>query len=344
MRRAEDVVTHEPLNAETSWDGLGASVTPVGDFYTRNNHAIPRLDPGAWRLALSGFRAPASLTLDALRALPAVAHEVVLECAGNGRSFFEPKPEGTPWRERAVGCARFRGARLRDVLARAGVPPDAVELVFSGADQGEHRFERSLPLEVALADDTILAYEMNGAPLEPEHGAPVRLVVPGWYGIASVKWLVGIRASRAPFVGHFQTERYVYQRDAQDPRVTPVREKRVNSLIVSPAPDARVEAGRKLRVRGWAWSGSAPILRVEVSIDGGRSWEDAQLDAMPEPHAWRGWSIDVLPAVAGERTLLARAHDAAGQAQPDRPEWNVHGYGYNAPRPRRIVVSARQLA
>lgn len=334
--RDEDILTRDPLNVETSWVGLRSERTPTSEFYTRNNNPIPRIDPRDWRLELAAFEREMSLTLDAVKALPSHSMDVVLECAGNGRTFFDPLPEGTPWRERAVACARFRGARLRDVLERAGVPGDTVEVVFLGADQGKVPFERSLPLDAALHEDTLIAYEMNDAPLEPKHGAPLRLLVPGWYGVASVKWLARIRASTTPFVGHYQTERYVYQA-AKGAPATPVREKRVNSIVAEPVPGATVRAGAPLRVRGWAWSGAAEIARVDVSLDGGASWRAAELGPPPQRHAWRAWSLTSTP-VAGEAVILARARDAAGNSQPDKPEWNLHGYGYHAPRPR--VISA----
>lgn len=330
----EDILTREPLNAETAWGALREPVTPTSGFYTRNNYPIPSLAPADWSLVLTGFAQPVTLRYDALLALPSREMEVVLECAGNGRTFFAPRPEGTPWRERAVGCARFRGAPLADLLREAGVREDAREVVFRGADGP---FERSLPMDTALDPDTLVAWEMNGEPLQPRHGAPVRLVVPGWYGVASVKWLVEARATSEPFRGHYQTERYVYQSARDDPEPRPVREKRVNSLVVSPRADEKI-AEAEVAVRGWAWSGHAPIARVEISLDGGRAWQDATLDAPRGPHAWRGWRLDVRLSTGA--LILSRAHDAAGNVQPERAEWNVHGYGNNAPRPRAVRVLA----
>jgi len=324
-----DIITREPLNAETSWDALREAVTPTSGFYTRNNHPIPAIAPAAWALALTGFSRALTLRHADLLARPSREIEVVLECAGNGRTFFEPRPEGTPWRERAVACARFRGAPLADLLREAGVPEEAREIVFRGADGP---FERSLPIETALDADTLVAWEMNGAPLASRHGAPVRLVVPSWYGVASVKWLVEARATSEPFRGHYQAERYVYQDARDDLAPRPVREKRVNSLIVTPRPDAVISSGR-VEVRGWAWS-HVPIARVEVSLDAGRSWQDAALDAPRGPHAWRGWRLDA--RLDEGAIILSRAHDAAGNAQPERAAWNVYGYGNNATRPRVV--------
>lgn len=338
MRIEDDVVARDPFNAETARRALETPVTPTDGFYTRNNFPVPEIAPASWRVALEGFRRPVKLRHADLLARPSVELEVVLECAGNGRTYFDPVPEGTAWRERAVGCARFRGAPLRGLLEEAGIPEGTVEVLFRGADGGKAAFERALPLDVALADDTLVAWEMNGEPLRPLHGAPARLLVPRWYGVASVKWLVEIRALAQPFEGHFQAERYVYQPSPDDRASTPVREKRVNSLVVHPDPGASVREGQPLVVRGWAWSGHGAIARVEVSADDGRTWRDAQLDAAPGVHAWRGWRATLTPP-AGEAVLLSRAHDERGNVQPDHPAWNVHGYGYNAPRPRRIRIA-----
>lgn len=337
MPTEEDVVTREPLNVETSWQGLREETTPTREFYTRNNFAIPHVSLAEWRLELEGFDRTLGIDHDALLAREAIEIDVVLECAGNGRTYFEPQPTGTPWRERAVGCARFRGVPLAPLLEEAGVPDDAVELVFQGAD-GDGAFERSMPVDAARRPDVLLAYMMNGAPLLPRHGAPVRLVVPHWYGVASVKWLRSIRAVDRPFDGHFQTERYVYARSADDAAPSPVREKRVNSLIAEPPPERVVTAGAPCRIAGWAWSGHGEVTRVDVSIDGGASWREASLGPQAGPHAWRAWHIDATLSV-GEHVLLCRAHDAAGHTQPAKVEWNVHGYGYNAPRPRVVCVT-----
>lgn len=346
MRSDGDIITREPLNAETPPSALGEPLTPLGAFFTRNNFPVPRIAPAEWRLQVGGLvDRPRAFSFDDLRRLPAREMDVVLECAGNGRTLMTPLPEGTGWREGAVGCARFRGASFADVAQACGIRPGAVELVFRGADAGkaagrEMSFERSLPVAKALHPETLLCYEMNGEPLRPEHGAPVRLLVPGWYGVASVKWLVEARAVDRPFEGHFQRERYVYEQRKGEPGAAPVREMRVKSLFASPLPGAAVRAGATVPVAGWAWSGAAPVARVDVSDDGGRSWHAARLGPSRGPYAWRGWTYDWTPTGAGEAVLLCRATDEAGRAQPDRPEWNVHGYGYNAPQRRVVRVQA----
>lgn len=332
-----DAVTWDPLNAHTPFAALASRVTPSRRLFTRNNFAIPLISRKEWSLTVRDARAPLRLGFEDILALAPRDVETVFECAGNGRSSFEPAVVGTPWGDRAVGCVSFRGAPLARVLERAGVPAGTVEIVFRGGDGGA--FERSLPLGVAMAEDTLLAWEMNGEPLLPLHGAPVRLVVPSWYGVASVKWLVDVRASSVPFRGHFQWERYVYARSENDPDAVPVREKRVNSLIVHPALDATVRAGHAIDVRGWAWSGAGRIARVEVSADGGATWRDADLDEQPDARAWRGFRCEVR-AVGSEAELLSRATDERGNAQPDAIAWNHFGYGHNAPKPRRVRVVA----
>ena len=340
-----EVVTREPYNAETPWEALRAPLTPPAAFYTRNNFPVPRISREDWRLSLAGAVArPSTLRLRDLAALPAKELEVVLECAGNGRTLMRPLPEGTPWGERAVGCATFRGASFADVVATCGVEPGAVELVFRGADEGkaggrQMAFERSLPVEVALHPDTLLAYEMDGEPLAPEHGAPVRLLVPRWYGVASVKWLVEARAVREPFLGHFQRERYVYERAPGSPDATPVREMRVKSLVAFPREGAQVRLGEAVTVQGWAWSGSAAVSAVDLSVDDGATWHPATLGPSRGPYAWRAWAFSWTPRARGDAVLLSRARDASGATQPQVAEWNVHGYGNNAACARRVRIS-----
>lgn len=342
-RAAEgDVVTHAPLNAHTTWAALEHARTPVSGFYTRNNHDVPVLSREEHRIVVDGDVArPLSLPVREILALPRREAEVVMECAGNARTLFSPVPEGTPWGERAVGCARFAGASLADVLHEAGVQPGVVEIVFQGADgsPGRPAYERSLPVEVALHPDTLVATEMNGEPLLARHGFPVRLVVPRWYGMASVKWLASIRATREPFRGHYQTERYVYETRAGSPDATPVREMKVKSLIVTPREDGELRVGRPARIAGWAWCGCAEIERVDVSADGGKTWHAAALDAPRGPYAWTGFSLAWTPERPGETVLLSRATSGDGDAQPAEAAWNVHGYGNNAMLPRHVRVA-----
>ncbi len=326
MTNDAEPVTREPLNAHTPAAALAERVTPTRAFYVRNHFPMPKVDAASWRLRLPGRE----VALADLRAMPQRSLEVVLECAGNGRTRMSPLPPGTPWGERAVACAGFSGVPLRDLLPP--LPPGTRELLFVGADEGEAHgksmaYERSLPVERALHPDTLVVLAMNGEPLTPEHGAPARLLVPGWYGMASVKWLVEVRALREPFRGFYQAEHYVYREQRGGAPDAPVTTTRVKSLIAEPREGAQVRVGARVRVAGHAWSGAAAIRKVEVSDDGGRTWSAARLESPASPYAWTPWTFDWTPARPGRIALLARATDAAGNAQPLEAPWNALGYG-----------------
>jgi DMSO/TMAO reductase YedYZ molybdopterin-dependent catalytic subunit len=317
-------------------EGLRYDVTPTGMHYLLIHFDIPYIDATTWRLAITGnVGRTLWLTLDEIRARPARTIPVTMECAGNGRARLVPRPVSNPWLVEAIGTAEWTGAPLRDLLADAGVRPDTVELVFTGADHGvqgevEHDYARSLPVEEATRPEVLLAYEMNGRPLEPQHGAPLRLLVPGWYGMTSVKWLRRIEAVTEPFDGYQQAAAYLYQQDEDDPgeRVTRIR---VRALMIPPGhPDFLtrrrfVDAGRVV-LSGRAWSGTAPVLRVEVGVDG--TWEDAKLDPPVGEFAWCAWSWQ-WDATPGEHVLSCRATDANGNTQPVDQPWNFQGMGNN---------------
>lgn len=332
-RAALTVVSPEPFNAEAPAGALAPDITPTDLHYVRCNFALPAHD-GV--LSVGGqVSNPMSLTLDDLRAMPAVERTVTLECAGNGRLAQTPLPAGEPWGKNAVSTARWTGARLYDVLARARADPAGRNVVFEGADHGPYGdykdigFGRALALAHAAdpAADILLAYEMNGSPLRLEHGAPFRLIVPHWYGMASVKWLKRIEVSTEPYEGEFQTSHYMYE--WSDQRREPVTSIRVRARITDPAPRSRMPAGR-YTVRGKAWTGTGPITSVEVSVAGGNDWQRAKLDPPASPYAWQDWSFDWHASSIGRHTLRARATDAAGNVQPDAPPWNRLGYGNNA--------------
>ncbi|MGW4898495.1 molybdopterin-dependent oxidoreductase [Kitasatospora sp. NPDC004240] len=333
-----ETVSAEPYNAQTPSAALAEPITPTGAFFVRDHFGVPRLDRSGWRLRVTGLVAtPLDLGYEVLRGSARRELDVVVECAGNGRALMTPRPPGLPWGQRAVGCARFAGVPLREVLAPAGLRPETVELVFTGADRGRLRgrataFERSLPAAVALHPDTLLATHMNGAPLTAGHGAPVRLVVPGRYGVADVKWLVAVRAVGRPFTGPFQAEEYVYRHSSGTPDGTPegpVTVIRVKSLITWPEPGARLPAGRPESVRGKAWSGGgAPVGRVEVRAGDG-PWRPAALAPAAGPYAWCDWSYRWMPVRPGPVRLEVRATDAAGRTQPLSTPWNEQGYGCN---------------
>ena len=338
-------ILHDPYNAEAPLDVIHGGPVEPGDFFVRSHFAAPHISPAAWRCSIDGaVMDPLTLDLDALRALPRRRLAVTLECAGNGRTLLRPEVKGAPWTPGAVSTATFEGVALRDVLDRAGVRDDAVEILCRGADSGRVpdgrtvTFERSLPLHVARDHDVLVAWRMNGDPLPPEHGAPVRLIVPGWYGVASVKWLVGLRALTRAFGGYFQGESYVYRGCAAYPENTPVGPVRVRALIAHPVSGAVVSPGA-ITVRGSAWSGSGAIAKVEISIDDAGSWRAATLEAPASPRAATPWHATIRAVSRADVEILARATDAAGNVQPLDPPWNVLGYGNNAVQ--RIVVIVR---
>ncbi len=317
-------------------EALRYDITPTGLHYLLVHFDIPPIDESAWRLEVGGSVERArSLTLAELRARAAHTMPVTMECAGNGRARLQPRPVSQPWLVEAVGTATWTGTPLRDVLLEAGLGPDTVEIVFGGADHGtqgkvEHDYERSLPLAVAMRPEVLLAYEMNGRPLEPQHGAPLRLLVPGWYGMTSVKWLTRITAVTERFAGYQQAVAYRYQHDEADPGEG-VSRMRVRALMTPPGhPDfltrRRMLAPGVVTVRGRAWSGSGEVVRVQFAVDG--RWHDADLEPALGPFAWRGWAA-AWDATPGEHVLSCRATDAAGDTQPLEQFWNYQGMGNN---------------
>jgi sulfane dehydrogenase subunit SoxC len=263
---------------------------------------------------------------------------------------MSPRPFSQPWLSEAVGTARWRGVPLRSLLQEAGVQEGATEVVFLGLDRGteggvEQDFARSLALDEALRDEVLLAYELNGAPLPPQHGFPLRLVVPGWYGMTNVKWLTRIEVVDEPFGGHQQAQSYRLRQE-EDEEGIPLSRMRPRALMVPPGiPDfptrERVVPAGGCRLEGRAWSGVAPVVAVEVSVDGGETWQPAELDDAVGEWAWRGWSFDWEPSEPGKYVLVCRAADAAGNAQPDDPEWNLGGYANNSVQrvPVTVVVA-----
>jgi DMSO/TMAO reductase YedYZ molybdopterin-dependent catalytic subunit len=326
------VITREPFNAETRLERHDGPLTPSGLHYVRSHFPFP--SPPA-SIAIAGtVQRPRSVSIADLRALEARTHAVTLECAGNGRSFLQPPAPGEQWGLGAVSTARWTGPSLRSILEPAGLAASVIEILFRGADAGippgderQIAFERSLPIERALADDVIVAYAMNGTDLPVEHGAPARLIVPSWYGMASVKWLAEIVALDEPFRGFYQADRYV----AGD---RPLREMRPRAVIVAPLRD--VAAGTAT-MRGYAWSGQGTVTRVEVSSDGGATWRDAALARPASATAWREWRAE-WSASPGAHDLLARATDASGDIQPLMQRRDPLGYENNAAQPVRVYA------
>jgi DMSO/TMAO reductase YedYZ molybdopterin-dependent catalytic subunit len=321
-------------------------VMPNAHFYVRNHFQIPQLDAESYRLSVTGaVDRRLSLSLRELRNMPSQTMVVTLECAGNGRTLFEPAVPGEKWNLGAVSTAEWTGVSLVEVLDRAGVQPGAGEAVFRGIDGGvvegtkdPIRFERSLSIADARQGDVLLAYAMNGEPLPVQHGYPLRVIVPDWYAVASVKWLTEIEILDRPFVGHYQTDKYHYEWERAGQIVRePVTLQQVRALITDPAPSQDVPRG-ELAVRGVAWSGAAPIARVEVSVNG-EAWQDARLIGERQRHRWQWWEMIIRVQDVGSFVVRARATDLAGRTQPDVAEWNRLGYGNNAIQgvPIRII-------
>jgi sulfane dehydrogenase subunit SoxC len=329
-------------------EALRHEITPLGLHYLLTHYDIPVVDPASWRLTVGGRVArELELSLDDVRAREAVTVPITMECAGNGRAQLEPHVVSQPWLAEAVGTAEWTGTPLAPLLAEAGVADDALEVVFTGLDRGveggvEQLYERSLSL--ADAESCLLAYACNGEPLPPQHGFPLRLVVPGWYGMTSVKWLQRITVVAEPFEGYQMITGYRMRRDEDDPG-TPVTRMEPRSLMVPPGiPDfmtrRRFLPPGRVRLEGRAWSGWGPIERVEVSVDGG-AWQPASVGDPLGPAAWAPWWTD-WDATEGEHDLRVRATDATGRSQPDAPPWNVGGYANNAVQRVTVTVATSE--
>ncbi|MBT8159988.1 MULTISPECIES: sulfite oxidase [Arthrobacter] len=326
---------------------LNWPITPVGMHYLLVHFDVPHIDPVSWRLNIGGLvDHPHEYTLHDLQHRERRTYAVTMECAGNGRSRMEPRPVSQPWDQGGVGTAEWTGTPLAPLLLDAGVSPDAVELVFTGADRGiqggvEQQYARGLSVADAMSDDVLLAYEVNGQALPPQHGYPVRLLVPGWYGMTSVKWLRSVEAIDHGFDGYQQLRSYRYSQSPDDPG-EPVQRIKVRSLMAPPGiPDfftrqRTVDAG-PVQLSGRAWSGNGTIETVEVCVDG--VWEQAQLQAPAGPYAWRGWTFTWI-ATPGTHELACRATDSMGGTQPDAPEWNYLGMGNNDVQ--RMTVTVRE--
>jgi DMSO/TMAO reductase YedYZ molybdopterin-dependent catalytic subunit len=334
-----------PLEA-MRWD-----ITPLGLHYLLIHYDIPVVDAASWEVEVGGRVArPLRLTLADLMSRPARSVTLTMECAGNGRARAAPRALSQPWLVEAVGTATWTGVPLRHVLGEAGVSDDTVELVFTGRDRGAEGdgrvepYERALEVGAAMGDDVLLAYQINGQPLTPQHGFPVRLVVPGWYGMGNVKWLCAIRAVSEPFTGFQNQVAYRLRQTAEEPG-EPVTRIQPRALMVPPGdPDfytrRRLLAPGTHELFGRAWSGWATVTAVEVSVDGGATWEEAKLGANPvSSYAWRSWTFDWEAANPGDYELCCRARDASGRLQPVEADWNLHGFANNTVQ--RVPVTVR---
>jgi DMSO/TMAO reductase YedYZ molybdopterin-dependent catalytic subunit len=351
---AEDrrVVTAEPENSETPLEGVRSWVTPTRLFFVRNHFPVPAMDLASWRLTVEGrVKERRTWTWEQLMDLPERTVFATVECAGNGRSFLAERQSGVQWGAGAVGHAEWTGVPLKFILEKSGLEGDALEILFEGADVGtepDHPepmpFERSLPLAKALDPDTLLATRMNGEFLDPAHGYPLRLFVPGWYGVASVKWLRRIEVVNKPFRGYFQSVKYTIQRKTErgveTEIVGPMMPK---SEIIRPRPGDLLGPGAN-RLFGVAWAGDDSVKGVEVSSDGGTTWGDATLIGPQAPYSWTMWEYLWEAGSPGEHTILVRATSSRGRVQPPQHDSLNGGYLIHHIRPLCVNVAAMPLA
>jgi len=339
-----------PLNLEMPFENVDGFLTPTESFYVRTHFPIPSIDKDAWWLRVEGdVENPFAINYEQLLELESVTIPATLECAGNNRSFLEPKVKGVQWGLGAVGTAEWIGVPLSILLDRAGAKPNACEVILEGADHGilndpksppgELNFARSIPLEKARSD-VLLAYKMNGSELPPQHGFPVRAIVPGWYAMASIKWLQRIIVTDEPFTGYYQTIDYAYwKRQDQIAELTPLKEMHVKAEIARPAQGDIIPANSSARVHGAAWTSDGEITKVELSTDGGATWREANLLGKSEPNSWRLWEFNwQTPAAPGKQILVARATDSHNRTQPVERDRDRGTYMINHLLPIEVQV------
>ncbi|QKG83566.1 sulfite oxidase [Kroppenstedtia pulmonis] len=326
------IVTAEPDNCETPIHDTQDFLTPKNLFYKRNHFPYPSHPSFSWPLIIEGkVKKKRSFSESQLRAMPSRSLVTVMECAGNKRTSFSPKPKGLPWGDGAISQGKWKGVSLSHLLKLTGIDSSVKEVIFQGADQlNGVCYERSLPLDKALHRDTLIAYEMNDDPIPFHHGYPYRVIVPDWYAMASVKWLTRIILTDQVFTGPFQTDDYLYiPKPETNSKPIPVREKRVNTIIQEPRHLDILSMGIHT-IRGIAWSGTGMITRVEVSVDEGNRWEEAEFISHDHhPYAWKYWKWDWEISRQGIYNIWIRATDSSGRIQPEKPKWNQLGYGYN---------------
>lgn len=321
------VRSENPSNLEMPFEALDGFITPTKSFYVRTHFPVPQIDKDKWRLSVGGeVEKPFEIGYDEIIKLESRTIPATLECAGNNRNFLEPKVKGVQWGLGAVGTAEWTGVPLSILLDRAKPKASAFEVILEGADsgpledpkapRGNVKFARSVPLAKARTD-VLLVYKMNGVELPPQHGFPLRVIVPGWYAAASIKWLQRIVVTDQPFNGYYQTLDYAFwKRNGEDAHLVPLSEMQIKAEISKPAPGETVPANSSVRVHGAAWTNDAEIVKVELSTDGGSTWRAATLGSDSKPNAWRLWELDWKTPGAGKATLMARATDSKGRTQP----------------------------
>lgn len=348
-------VSRDPYCAEVALPDLDTWITPTERHFVRSHFEVPTIERTSWRLKIDGeVDAPFEIGFDDLVHLPRRSVASTMECAGNGRSSVYPPAEGVRWRQGALGTARWTGVSLWEVLARSNIRPTAIEAVLEGADHGreagvpeELTYAMSIPIVKAEHPDTLLAFEMNGEPLSPKHGFPVRAIVPDWYGMASVKWVTRISLIDHSFRGYFRTRPYTFIHEGDDPNVLrkPVTSLQVKSVITAPSEGSTLPPGRHV-VRGLAWSGGVAVAKVEVAVGlpadlGGSSrWILARIVGEQTPHAWVQWEAELDFPRPGHYVLRARATDERGDAQPLRADWNFRGVANNSIHAVPLVIRA----
>jgi len=336
------VRTPKPINLETPLAQLTSYHTPEDLFYVRNNSDSPVIDLSQWSVKIEGeVDQPLVLRMDDLRKLPPITQDAVLECAGNGRSFHRPRASGLQWEYGAVGNATWTGVRLADVLAMAKVRSSGKHVAFDGADKplapAAPDFIRSIPIWKALEPHTMIAFEMDGKPLPQIHGAPARVIVPGWIGSASIKWLERIMVIPNEFDGSFMKRSYRAPRAEDEKDTYSLQSLEVKSLILGPLDGAKLQAG-PVTLWGWAWSGEGELTGIDVSTDGGQSWKAGRFVGRSERYSWRKWEFD-WDAKLGNYTIMARATDSIGRIQPTSRAWNPLGYRWNVIHAIKVEVA-----
>jgi DMSO/TMAO reductase YedYZ molybdopterin-dependent catalytic subunit len=344
----------EPANLEMPFGSLDGWLTPNELFYIRSHFPVPEIDLADWQLRVEGaVECPLTLTYDDLRSLPRKTIPATLECAGNNRVFLVPKVKGTQWESGAIGNAEWTGVSLGDLLRNARVQADAIDVILEGADSGtiseapkpagKINYARSIPLGKAM-DGVLLALEMNGEPLTPAHGFPLRAIVPGWYGMAAVKWLQRIVVTEKPFNGYYQTVDYAFwKRDGAGISLVPITQMQVKAAIARPGINEVIAPATKYQVCGAAWTSEGEIVKVEISADGGNSWAEASLGEEQARNCWRLWNWEwQTPKAEGGCVLMARATDSRGRTQPMERDPDRGSYEINHCLPIEVVIRATQ--
>ncbi len=340
----------EPRNLEFPISALADRITPTEQFFVRSHFAVPKLDTATWKLKVEGHvEKPLELSYDDILKLKSVTKPITLECAGNGRVFLTPAARGLQWGFGGVSTGNWTGVEIATVLDKAGVKPGASEVIFVGVDQGVIAdpatpgpipFDRGIPLEKVLKSDCLLAHKLNGEDLPPSHGYPLRAVIGGWYGMASVKWLSRIIVTDKPYRGFWQTLDYSYfeRRDGGLPHLVPVTVMDPKAVIAKPSAGEVVLLGKAFRVHGAAWAGERKVGKVEFSSDGGKNWTEAKLADQADALAWTLWEHTWTPAVRGPAPLLVRCTDDRGNRQPDKRDADRRSYKINHTVPVDVLV------